>query len=114
MGFGWLLLALVVFRILNAVSISTFFNPDEYWQSLEIAHAAVFGYVEIICQSFIKKIKHISVLHFWQLWVYYLGVARSATQLSSSSNFCCSLLAAENFKSGFVLFYGISLPNIVF
>ncbi|KAM0750250.1 hypothetical protein T439DRAFT_302200 [Meredithblackwellia eburnea MCA 4105] len=31
-------------RILNAVSTRTFFQPDEYWQSLEIAHNWVFGY----------------------------------------------------------------------
>mmetsp|Transcript_4377 Transcript_4377/g.10830 ORF Transcript_4377/g.10830 Transcript_4377/m.10830 type:complete len:548 (+) Transcript_4377:133-1776(+) len=35
---------LLLFRVLNALLIRTFFNPDEYWQSLEVAHHAVFGY----------------------------------------------------------------------
>lgn len=39
----WYLLV-ISFRLLNCISIQTFFNPDEYWQSLEIAHADVFGY----------------------------------------------------------------------
>eukprot|EP01043_Picozoa_sp_COSAG02_P017565 COSAG02_NODE_799_length_17084_cov_9.741242_2_plen_47_part_00 len=30
-------------RALHAVSVCTYFNPDEYWQSLEVAHAMVFG-----------------------------------------------------------------------
>ena len=39
-----LLLSLVVFRILNAFVIRTFFVPDEYWQGPEVAHKLVFGY----------------------------------------------------------------------
>lgn len=35
---------LVVFRVFNALCISTFFQPDEYWQSLEPAHKLVYGY----------------------------------------------------------------------
>jgi len=35
---------LFIFRLLNAFSVQTFFNPDEYWQSLEIAHKITFGY----------------------------------------------------------------------
>ena len=31
-------------RILNALISRTFFQPDEYWQSLEVAHRLVFGY----------------------------------------------------------------------
>lgn len=47
-----LLLFLVVFRVLNGLSLKTFFDPDEYWQSLEVAHATVFGYV---LESFPEK-----------------------------------------------------------
>jgi GPI mannosyltransferase 3 len=36
----WLFLA---FRIANAALLQTSFNPDEYWQSLEVAHRIVFG-----------------------------------------------------------------------
>ena len=34
---------LVAFRILNALSIRTFFQPDEYFQSLEPAWELAFG-----------------------------------------------------------------------
>lgn len=37
------LLFLVAFRILNALSIRTFFQPDEYFQSLEPAWQIAFG-----------------------------------------------------------------------
>ncbi|KAL9243696.1 hypothetical protein vseg_017553 [Gypsophila vaccaria] len=31
-------------RVVNALLIQTYFNPDEHWQSLEVAHRLVFGY----------------------------------------------------------------------
>ncbi|XP_044463121.1 mannosyltransferase APTG1 [Mangifera indica] len=31
-------------RIVNALLIQTYFNPDEHWQALEVAHRMVFGY----------------------------------------------------------------------
>lgn len=37
------LLALSV-RLLNALISRTFFQPDEYWQSLEVAHRLAFEY----------------------------------------------------------------------
>ena len=37
------LLFLVAFRILNALTIRTFFQPDEYFQSLEPAWQMTFG-----------------------------------------------------------------------
>lgn len=39
-----LFLALVVLRLANAFLIRTFFQPDEFFQSLEPAHALVYGY----------------------------------------------------------------------
>ena len=33
-----------IFRILNALYIKTYFDPDEYWQAQEVAHELVFGY----------------------------------------------------------------------
>ncbi|PPS10393.1 hypothetical protein GOBAR_AA10254 [Gossypium barbadense] len=32
------------FRMLNALLIQTYFNPDEHWQALEVAHRIAFGY----------------------------------------------------------------------
>ncbi|KAH0936918.1 hypothetical protein HID58_004379 [Brassica napus] len=34
----------LAFRVVNALLIQTYFNPDEHWQSLEVAHRTVFGY----------------------------------------------------------------------
>ncbi|KAH9459553.1 hypothetical protein MJO28_010887 [Puccinia striiformis f. sp. tritici] len=39
-----LVLGIYLFRLLNALSSQTFFQPDEYYQSLEVAHRLVFGY----------------------------------------------------------------------
>ena len=38
-----LFLGLLALRMLNAAAVSSFFVPDEYWQSLEVAHRIVFG-----------------------------------------------------------------------
>ncbi|KAF0913032.1 hypothetical protein E2562_019806 [Oryza meyeriana var. granulata] len=34
----------LAFRAANALLVRTYFNPDEYWQCLEVAHRIVFGY----------------------------------------------------------------------
>lgn len=39
-----LLFWLIVFRMANSLLVATFFDPDEYWQSLEVAHSYVFRY----------------------------------------------------------------------
>jgi GPI mannosyltransferase 3 len=39
-------LALLCIRILNALTIRTFFQPDEYYQALEPAWKLVYGYGE--------------------------------------------------------------------
>ncbi|GLD91928.1 hypothetical protein PINS_up000461 [Pythium insidiosum] len=40
----WFWLAMLGFRVANALFVRTTFNPDEYWQSAEVAHRMVFGY----------------------------------------------------------------------
>ena len=42
-----ILLLLLILRIFNALTIKTFFQPDEYYQSLEPAWRLVFGYGEL-------------------------------------------------------------------
>ncbi|KDN42090.1 glycosyltransferase family 22 protein [Tilletiaria anomala UBC 951] len=39
-----LFLMILIFRLAHALLLRTFFQPDEYWQSQEIAHHIVFGY----------------------------------------------------------------------
>ncbi|XP_078702493.1 GPI alpha-1,2-mannosyltransferase 3-like isoform X2 [Branchiostoma floridae x Branchiostoma belcheri] len=43
-GDGQLFLVLLTGRLLNAALVQTAHVPDEYWQSLEVAHNMVFGY----------------------------------------------------------------------
>ncbi len=38
-----LLLGLIAFRVVNALIIQTSYVPDEYWQSVEVAHNMAFG-----------------------------------------------------------------------
>ncbi|TPX38674.1 hypothetical protein SeLEV6574_g07696 [Synchytrium endobioticum] len=35
---------LVAFRIFNALFVQTYFDPDEYWQSVEVSHYLAYGY----------------------------------------------------------------------
>jgi GPI mannosyltransferase 3 len=42
-----ILLLLIALRTLNALAVRTFFQPDEYYQSLEPAWRFVFGYGEL-------------------------------------------------------------------
>ena len=37
-------LILILFRLSNAILCKTSFDPDEYWQALEVAHRRTFGY----------------------------------------------------------------------
>ncbi|CEP61487.1 putative glycosylphosphatidylinositol-alpha 1,2 mannosyltransferase LALA0_S03e03950g [Lachancea lanzarotensis] len=38
---------LVLFRVINSFFVNSFFQPDEFWQSLEPAHFKAFGYGEL-------------------------------------------------------------------
>ncbi|CAD7082375.1 unnamed protein product [Hermetia illucens] len=44
MGALKIFLVFLVVRLLSVFLVTTFFVPDEYWQSLEVAHKLVFGY----------------------------------------------------------------------
>ena len=44
----WLVGSVVVLRLTSAVMNQTAFVPDEYWQSLEVAHRMVFGYPTLV------------------------------------------------------------------
>jgi hypothetical protein len=36
----------LAFRVVNALLVRTYFNPDEHWQALEVAHRIAFGYLQ--------------------------------------------------------------------
>jgi len=54
--------SLMAFRMLNALIMQTSFVPDEYWQSMEVAHNMVFGY--FMTSNFIMW------FFYYRLWVY--------------------------------------------
>ncbi|GKD06168.1 GPI mannosyltransferase 3 [Tanacetum coccineum] len=39
-----ILLICIIFRMANSLFVQTYFNPDEHWQALEVAHRITFGY----------------------------------------------------------------------
>ncbi|KAG8440457.1 hypothetical protein GDO86_006275 [Hymenochirus boettgeri] len=45
---SYLVLATISFRIFNCVMVQTSFVPDEYWQSLEVAHKMTFKYPSLL------------------------------------------------------------------
>jgi hypothetical protein len=47
----WVLLV----RLIDSLVICTFFDPDEYWQSLEVAHYSVYGYGAIMGNHILRK-----------------------------------------------------------
>ncbi len=59
-GWSWdqLMCVLVIFRTVNALFNYTAFVPDEYWQSLEVAHRMVFGYPLIIGSIAVYNLYH--------------------------------------------------------
>ena len=69
--------AVLVFRLVNALLVRTYFNPDEYWQSLEIAHRLVFGYgyeyVQHCRETLSLHLAHDNRSHFAQI----LGMANT-------------------------------------
>lgn len=52
---------IIAFRILNSLLVRSYFSPDEYWQSLEVAHKLVFGYGELTWEWDEKALR--SVIH---------------------------------------------------
>lgn len=62
-------------RILQALLTRTFFQPDEYFQSLEVAHRAVFGYGQLTWEwSIDQPIRSILFPSIWipVYWVLYI------------------------------------------
>lgn len=54
----WALVA--AFRLWSALFVRTSFNPDEYWQSTEVAHRMVFGYGHLCVTAQAAPLIHFS------------------------------------------------------
>ena len=51
----WVVLTALCVRISIALFTTTFFQPDEYFQSLEVAHHLVFGYGRLTWEWLAEK-----------------------------------------------------------
>lgn len=64
----------LAFRLVNSILIQTYFNPDEHWQSLEVAHHVVFGYMHCVIPTSCFKISSYLLLYLfndWFDWIRY-------------------------------------------
>src|SRR3989338_5024992 len=73
-----LLITLIAFRCVNAIIVQTYFNPDEFWQSVEVAHFWVYGYGELTWEwkEQLRGWTHpfVFALIFWLLKLFSLDV----------------------------------------
>jgi hypothetical protein len=77
----WILI--FAFRVNNALSTATFFQPDEFYQSLEVAHRFVFGYGYLTWEwkERIRSFAHPAIYAFAFYVVDVLGLASWGSSL---------------------------------
>jgi hypothetical protein len=99
------------FRAANALLVRTYFNPDEHWQCLELAHRVAFGY-RIRVHNRMKWFccgngsPHVTASCWLQLWAPYMGVAAGSVKLPPSLHLCCSLQYSGSAPLGYAMVYG--------
>ncbi|CAI5747230.1 unnamed protein product [Peronospora destructor] len=95
------------FRIWNALFVRTSFNPDEYWQSTEVAHRLVFGYGYLTWEwqkdaqlrgfahpgLFAGLYKLLELLNLDSRWAVAYGPRLFQGLLSAANDFCLYKLA---------------------
>ena len=85
-----LLTFLVVFRVANALVCATSFVPDEYWQALEVAHKAVFGYplykvaIVYLCPVYVHNAKRNNNLNIIMWCSYTVAIPCTFTVVTLS------------------------------
>ncbi|XP_021276661.1 GPI mannosyltransferase 3 isoform X2 [Herrania umbratica] len=64
------------FRMLNALLIQTYFNPDEHWQALEVAHRIAFGYGHLTWEwkKGIRSYLHPMLFALFYKFIAFLGL----------------------------------------
>ena len=80
---------LIAFRILNALSVRTFFQPDEYFQSLEPAWELAFGIDSGAWMTWVSY----HVLPILRRLTSKIGMEESSTVIHPSCHICWRLLA---------------------
>lgn len=61
----------LAFRVVNALLVQTYFNPDEHWQALEVAHRIAFGYFLNLGALRMQR-KNYSEMGFLNFWLFLL------------------------------------------
>lgn len=111
MGFS-LWIVLVGIRILNALVLRTYFDADEYWQTIEVAHRQVFGYGWLTWEWHVGLRSYLYVLPFigyFQLlkmlgadginWLITLGPKMIQAIFAATVDYLVYILALRLFKS---------------
>ena len=65
---------LLSYRILNSLLVRSYFSPDEYWQSLEVAHNLVFNYGELTWEWEENALRSIIHPGFFAIFYYILSI----------------------------------------
>lgn len=119
-----LFLCFVAFRVLNALLVDTFHVADEYWQSLEVAHRAVFGYGYLTWEwqatATLRSFLHpgifaslYAVLQWLGLdekWPVLLEVAPKILQavIASFGDICLHYFAVEHYGSSMAIWFSVA------
>lgn len=79
----------LTFRFANALLVQTYFNPDEHWQSLEVAHRIVFGYTSVSCfvYSRLNRFLLVNKLFSGFCWGIDMGILRGSGSRGSEATF---------------------------
>jgi hypothetical protein len=90
-------LAVVVYRLCNALLVATYFSPDEFWQGPEVAHWIAFGTGNLCVIAVEAKHPSFPVV-YWS--------ASVCTQRASHCYMCCHVSCG---RTRTVLFASLSL-----
>ena len=98
----WVVIGVVALRVVNCLVLGTYFDPDEHWQSAEVAHKALFGYGQLTWEwepeVALRGFLHPALSSLLPLWLASLlplpSSFSSAPLLSAAPRMAHSLVAA--------------------
>ncbi|CAG9332841.1 unnamed protein product [Blepharisma stoltei] len=64
----------LLFRLFDSLIVRSYFSPDEYWQSLEVAHKLVFGYGELTWEWKTSELRSIIHPGIFAIFYYFLKI----------------------------------------
>jgi hypothetical protein len=104
----------ILVRIAQALLVQTYFNPDEYWQSLEVAHNMVFDHGFITWGASLQYRVSYVLSIFISLFICVLCDRMAAACTNpwncSPCDLCGLVLGAQGHRIGFSMGCGTNLP----